>query len=189
MDKSPTLPDKTKPPRQRILETAHRFFYQNGIRATGIDRIIAESNVTKTTFYRQFKSKDNLILEYLEYRHQLFLSDFSTNLKANGGDVGAISVTIEQWFRSEGFRGCAFLNSVGELGSALPEVKEITQRHKREMAEMIEAVLPPHPDSQKKAWAITMAIDGATVRAQYDKDLDLAIAPLKSIIDSLVDDH
>ena len=188
MENLSTVPDKTKPPRQRILETAHRLFYQNGIRATGIDRIIAESSVTKTTFYRQFKSKNNLIIAYLEYRHQLFLEDFSANLQVNGGDICAISKTIEQWFRSEGFRGCAFLNSVGELGQTLPEVNGITQQHKLDLAKMIEGVLAEVPGSEQKARAIVTAIDGATVRAQYERESEPAVALLKVIIHALLED-
>ena len=57
------------PPRERILRTAHDLFYRDGIRATGIDRVIAESGVAKVTFYRQFPSKDDLVLAYLDFRH------------------------------------------------------------------------------------------------------------------------
>ena len=57
-------------PPERILLTAHDLFYRDGIRATGIDRVIAESGVAKKTFYRYFPSKDDLIVAFLEYRHR-----------------------------------------------------------------------------------------------------------------------
>jgi AcrR family transcriptional regulator len=55
--------------RDRILRTAHDLFYADGLRATGIDRVIAEAGVTKVTFYRHFPSKNDLILAYLNLRH------------------------------------------------------------------------------------------------------------------------
>lgn len=190
MENLSTPPDKQKKPKERILETAHRLFYQNGIRATGIDRIIAESSVTKTTFYRQFKSKNTLIIAYLEFRHELFIVDFKSNLDSNGGDVAAIADTLEQWFRGEGFRGCAFLNSVGELGTTIPEVKEITRKHKQELAEILETALPsslPNDEiRQQIASAIALAVDGATVRAQFDQTPDSAVDLFKQIVSSLV---
>eukprot|EP01031_Cornospumella_fuschlensis_P009142 gene9142-11228_t len=59
--------DSTLPARDRILVTAHDLFYRDGIRATGIDRIIAESGVAKLTFYRHFPSKDELVKAFLNY--------------------------------------------------------------------------------------------------------------------------
>ena len=62
--------------RERILHTAHALFYREGIRATGIDRIIGEAHVTKVTFYRQFPSKHDLVAAYLEHRHALWMQWF-----------------------------------------------------------------------------------------------------------------
>ena len=65
--------------RDRILRTAHDLFYRDGIRATGIDRVIAESGVAKLTFYRHFPSKNDLIRAYLDYRHQRWRANASAN--------------------------------------------------------------------------------------------------------------
>ncbi|WP_394700542.1 TetR/AcrR family transcriptional regulator [Thiomicrorhabdus sp.] len=75
--KSP--PHATKlPARERILLTAHDLFYREGIRATGIDRLIREAGVTKVTFYRHFPSKNDLILAFLHYRHQRWMDWFAS---------------------------------------------------------------------------------------------------------------
>ena len=177
---------RTTPAKERILQTAHTLFYRDGIRATGVDKLIAESQVTKTTFYRHFKSKNNLILAYLEQRHQQLLAGFAENIKQKGGTANAIIEAMEEWFRSDGFRGCAFLNSVGEIGQALPEVVEITQHHKRDMAQMFEAALPDSPNRSKIARSLALAVDGATVKAQYDQNPDEAIALLKLITSSIL---
>ena len=68
------------PPRERILVAAHGLFYAEGIRATGVDRIIERSSVSKVTFYRQYASKDDLIRAYLDYRHERWISWFQASL-------------------------------------------------------------------------------------------------------------
>ena len=62
--------------RDRILQTASRLFYREGLRATGIDRIIAESGVAKMSFYRSFASKNDLIAEFLRQRHVAWMERF-----------------------------------------------------------------------------------------------------------------
>ncbi len=168
--------------RERILLTAHDLFYREGIRATGIDHIIAESGVTKVTFYRHFPSKNNLILEYLESRHKNWMAWFVDALQRHGGSVQAIVPALQEWFSDAHFRGCAFINSVGELGVALPEVVQITQRHKQEMTSAIENLLPTSKYRQRNAQAIALAIDGAIIRAQIDQSPDVALSALDKLL-------
>src|ERR1700749_4178350 len=132
-------------PRERILRAAHDLFYREGIRATGIDRVIAESGVAKLTFYRQFASKDDLVLAFLEFRHERWMAWFADALARHGGTLASIAPALAEWFRSEDFRGCAFLNSVGELGPALPAVVETTRRHKQDMTAAVTRLMPPAP--------------------------------------------
>src|SRR5579871_4067202 len=54
------------PVRERILQTARDSFYREGIRAVGVDTLIARSGVAKMSFYRSFRSKDDLVCAYLE---------------------------------------------------------------------------------------------------------------------------
>jgi len=63
--------------RDRILETAQRLFYRHGIRAVGVDRIIAESGVAKMSFYRHFPSKRDLVIAFLERRHRFWMDWFT----------------------------------------------------------------------------------------------------------------
>ncbi len=177
----------TSSARDRILRTAHDLFYRDGIRATGIDRVIAESSVAKLTFYRHFPSKNDLIRAYLEYRHGEWTAWFVGALARYGGNPGAIVPAVAEWLRSPTYRGCAFLNSVGELAGVLPDVCEITRSHKEAMAAAIAEVLPPSHQRAKVARAVSLAIDGAAVRAQFDVTPDAALDALKRIVKSLVD--
>lgn len=174
------------PARERILITAHGLFYQHGIRATGIDRIIAESGVAKATFYRHFPSKSDLIRAFLEYRHQRWLTWFKDTLDRHGGDIYALVPTLADWFEDETFRGCAFINTVGELAGELPEVVAITRRHKEDMIAVI-ADLPPSVGSgHELSKTLAVAIDGAIVCAQYDTTPAYAVKAVQQIVTALL---
>lgn len=169
-DKSPSIADK--PPRERILLTAHDLFYRDGIRATGIDKVIAESGVTKVTFYRQFPSKNDLILAFLNYRHQRWMAWFEDALARHGGRDGGglapVSLALAEWFDNPLFRGCAFINSVAELGGAMPDVVAICRDHKQDMERVIARLLPDGPMRGRLAEAAAIAVDGAIIRAQAE---------------------
>lgn len=170
----------------RILATAHDLFYQEGIRATGIDLIIKESGVTKVTFYRQFPSKNALILAFLEHRHQRWMTWFNAAIQRFGNTPDALIPALEQWFKEEHFRGCAFINSVVELGGSLPEVTEISKRHKQEMSEVIERLLPKSSHAKADALALALAIDGAIIRAQFEQNAESALQSFGIVLEKVV---
>jgi AcrR family transcriptional regulator len=175
--------------RERILASAHRLFYAEGIRATGVDRVIAESGVTKVTFYRHFPSKNDLVCAYLECRHQRWIDWFEDALRRHaakgGAPLDAAAPALAEWLRDEGFRGCAFLNGVGELGTTLPAVVEITRRHKQDMTDAIARLLPPSRYRARLAQAAAMAVDGAIVRAQFDESPEPALKLLGMLLKAL----
>lgn len=160
------------PARERILLTAHDLFYRDGIRATGIDKVIAEAGVTKVTFYRHFPSKNDLIRAFLDYRHQRWMSWFTDSLQRHGGraDSGLLPLvaTMAEWFCNPIYRGCAFINTVAELGGTLPDVVAICHNHKQDMVRVIAELLPDSPASLQLANAAAVAIDGAIVKAQLE---------------------
>ncbi|ANJ67327.1 TetR family transcriptional regulator [Halothiobacillus diazotrophicus] len=176
-------PTLTQPSaRMRILLAAHDLFYRDGIRATGVDRVIAESGVTKVTFYRHFPSKNDLIREFLAFRHQRWMTWFTEALQRHGGDDRALVPALAEWFGSENYRGCAFINSVGELGTTLPDVVTISHRHKQDMADVIAGLLPENPQRAQHARALALAVDGAIVRAQMDASPEEALRTLDWIV-------
>jgi AcrR family transcriptional regulator len=177
MIKKQTLPVSPEiPPKERILHTAQHLFYRNGVRATGIDRVIAEAKVTKVTFYRSFPSKDDLIEAFLENRHQLWMEWFRnavakssqalTTREKRQAPLAPVFSAAKELFESSTFRGCAFANTVAEFGASVPSILKIASRHKKEVCEVIAALLPAHKASHEIAWAATLALDGAIVNAQ-----------------------
>ncbi len=167
---------------ERILLTAHDLFYRDGIRATGIDRVIAESGVAKVTFYRHFPSKNDLVLAFLAHRHQLWMAWFDEALNRHGNTPHALVPTLAEWFAQPTFRGCAFINSLSELGASMPSVLTAVRRHKTGVVARLSQLLPPdHPIDTALALALT--VDGAIVRAQFDDTPDAALAGLRCMLD------
>ncbi len=186
MPAASTVPSTTPSPRERILHAAHDLFYRDGIRATGIDRVIAESGVAKVTFYRQFASKDALILAFLDHRHERWMAWFVDALARHGGTPAAIAPALGEWLSGPDYRGCAFLNSVGELGPALPAVLAATRRHKQDMTAAVTRLMKPAPGRARVARALALAIDGAIVQAQFHETADTALEAFATVAKALV---
>ncbi|WP_084544762.1 MULTISPECIES: TetR/AcrR family transcriptional regulator [Derxia] len=199
----PAPADAPPSPRERILAAAHDLFYRDGIRATGIDAVIAAAGVTKVTFYRQFPSKNDLVRAFLDHRHDVWMAWFVDALGRHGaregGGTAPLLGALEEWFSADAYRGCAFLNTVVELGSDLPEVRAIARRHKADMTEVIAGLLPAGDASALTATpssgvgngatgaaeAIATAVDGAILRAQMDGAPGPALAALGRLLAAL----
>jgi AcrR family transcriptional regulator len=106
-----TLPARTAM-KDRILETADRLFYLQGIRAVGVDTIAAEIGISKRTLYNHFPSKDALISAYLARR---FVAPRASDKSPVEQILGTFD-SLERRFSAKDFRGCPFVNAVAELG-------------------------------------------------------------------------
>jgi AcrR family transcriptional regulator len=98
--------------KERILQTADRLFYLQGIRAVGVDTIAAEIGISKRTLYNHFPSKDVLISAYLARR----FTKFPPSDKPSLDQILATFDLLERRFAGRNFRGCPFVNAVAELG-------------------------------------------------------------------------
>jgi AcrR family transcriptional regulator len=162
--------------RDRILQAAQELFYRYGVRATGIDRVIAEAGVTKVTIYRHYPSKDDLIRAYLQQRHESWIAWFRDSLAAarasqteaerQAQPLLPVLQVAREWFGAPAFRGCAFANTVAEIGESVPLITDIALQHKQELRDAIASLLPTNEDASGIAWAATLALDGAIVNAQ-----------------------
>lgn len=170
--------------RDRILNTAQRLFYQQGIRATGIDKVIAEAGVTKVTFYRHFPAKNALILAFLQQRHQRWMAGFRAALDQRQEVVDALPAALLSWFNEVDFRGCAFINSAAELGDSLPEAHALIIGHKREMAAAIGQKLTA--EQQDKIGQIVLLVEGAIVQVQLGEAVLDTIGMLRAALVALV---
>lgn len=132
------------PAKRRILETANRLFYGEGIRSVGIDRLISESGVTKATFYKHYGSKDRLIVEYISQRHSLARESVDAVVREASDPELALQALIDQTVAdvvSPGFRGCAFINAASEFTDSRHAVRQIVSDHREWYAETLSDLL------------------------------------------------
>lgn len=117
-----------------MLDAATGVFYAEGIHSVGVDRIIAEAQVTRATLYRHFSGKDELVLAYLAgadrgIRAQVSLARAGADTAV--GRLRAIARSIADGIRSEGFRGCAFLNAVAEYPDPAHPIHQAVLAHRK----------------------------------------------------------
>jgi AcrR family transcriptional regulator len=108
--------------RERILDTAYELFSRRGIRAVGVDEVIAGAGVAKATLYRHFPSKDELVLAFLERRERRWTHEWlETEARRRGAtpeeQLLAIFDVFGEWFRRDDFEACAFINVLLEMGT------------------------------------------------------------------------
>lgn len=100
-------------PRERILLTAYDLFLRNSLNTVGVDRIVAEANVAKTTLYRHFPSKDDLAVAVLRRHEDLWTREWlereiAARGEAPGTQLLSVFDAFDDWFRREDYEGCLF---------------------------------------------------------------------------------
>jgi AcrR family transcriptional regulator len=131
--------------RERILETAYELFSRYGTRAVGVDHIIAESGVAKMTLYRNFASKDELILAFLERRRERWTRAWlQATVETQATDPAerllAIFDVFGEWFLREDFEGCSFINVMLEVEDREHPVRQASVQQVSEIRDFIIAL-------------------------------------------------
>jgi AcrR family transcriptional regulator len=120
--------------RERLSRAAYELFSRNGVRAVGVDAVIAQAGAAKMTLYRNFPSKDDLILDFLRRREQLWTRDW---LEAETQRLGqapreqllAIFDVFGEWFGRPDFEGCSFLTTMIEVNDPGSAVHQAAVAH------------------------------------------------------------
>ena len=149
----------------RILDTAYRLFYARGIRAVGVDLIIAESGVAKATFYKHFPSKEELVIAYLDKVDGIWTGQLRAAAEAAGpgpaDQLVGLFDALGTACRRGGYRGCAFINAAAEAMPGTP-VHDRTVAHKQAVLAWVRdlAALAGAADPDALARALTLLLDG-----------------------------
>ncbi|KFF60446.1 TetR family transcriptional regulator [Cryobacterium sp. MLB-32] len=117
----------------RILATADRLFYAEGVHTVGVDRIISESKVTKATFYKYYRSKDALIVVYLEGRDRIardFLASIDKRYDTPEQRLRGIVAEISTQVTRQGFHGCPFINAAAQFADPSHPVRQAVTTHR-----------------------------------------------------------
>jgi AcrR family transcriptional regulator len=184
--------------RERLLDTAEALIYAGGIHATGVDAIVKQSGTARKSFYTHFESKDALVAAALERRDERWMNWFIAGTLKHGKTarthlLGMFDV-LREWFASEDFHGCAFLNAAGEIASPDDPIRIVAREHKERLLAFVrtqcdEYVAESGMDARRAArlsrqWLILLdgAIAVALVSGEADAALD-ARAAAEALLD------
>lgn len=138
-----TTTKRPSPARARLIDAATRLFYEEGIHAVGVDRVIEEAGVTRATLYKQFGGKENLVLAYLGYEDETLRAMFA----AAGAEVTdpdelleAVIQGIAADIRGRHTRGCPFINAAAEYPDAGGAVRTLIDEHREWFRATLQAV-------------------------------------------------
>ena len=161
--------------RARILDTATRLFYARGLRAVGVDTIIAESGVAKATFYKHFPAKDDLVVAYLDRVDEAWTGQLRAAAEAAGPDpadqlVGLFGA-LDSACRRDGYRGCGFINAAAESAPGTV-AHDRTVAHKQGVLAWLRGLATdagaPRPEGLARSLALLL--DGALSSGALDAD-------------------
>ena len=167
-----------------VLRKAETLFYERGVQQVGMDQVRAAAGVSLKRLYQLFPSKDQLVLDYLIARDERWL----TSVRAyalSAGNVLAVFDWLADWFSEPDFRGCAFVNTFGELGGTSTAVADIARRHKEAFRQLIRDLVGDDELGDQitllAEGAITMAAIGGT--AEPARQAKQAAEKLLSLLD------
>ncbi|HEY3754622.1 MAG TPA: TetR/AcrR family transcriptional regulator [Opitutaceae bacterium] len=155
------------PKRDQLVAAAARLFYRDGYHAVGIDTILADAQIAKMTLYRNFATKEDLIVATIQKRAETISGEVSVAVSQAGPSMRSRLLALfgwyENWFRSPGFAGCAMLRAAGEypeLGSAVHQSVVRAKAAGRANLELILSELDPRR-AKELASQIDLLLQGA----------------------------
>jgi AcrR family transcriptional regulator len=164
--------------RERILETATKLFYRDGIHRVGIDYVIAESGVAKMSLYRHFGSKEELVLAFLDRINTEWFSWLKKRVSSARAAQRPLVVfdALGEWFKTPTFRGCPFVSSAAEFRDPADPVHQAAWQFKKGLRDYFQLLLREagRSDHVALADAFLLLADGAMVRAAMEGKPDSA---------------
>jgi AcrR family transcriptional regulator len=170
-----------KDARERIVDAAYDLFSHNGIGAVGVDRIVAESGVAKKTLYRNFGSKDELVLEFLRRREMRWTNEWlRADVESRSHDpeerLLAIFDVFDGWFRRDDYEGCSFINVLLEVTDRASSIHEAAVAHLATIRDFLRGLATDagvrDPDDFARRWHILMK---GSIVAAGEGDCDAAL--------------
>jgi AcrR family transcriptional regulator len=158
--------------REQLIEEAMRLFNRYGFHATGVDRIMAETGIAKTTLYRHFASKEDLIVAALARVDEQAREEMRAFVEAASEDprerILATFGQLAKWLEDDEFKGCPFVAAAGEYGDDRDPVFQQVRLHKRLTLAYFEELVRAArlPDPKRLARQIVMLHEGAIAFAQ-----------------------
>ncbi len=180
---------EASPARRRLLDTATRLFYEDGIHAVGIDRIIAEAGVAKATFYNHFPAKDDLVVAYLEEIDRLGREAVTALPKQSPRKmISAIMERIGEAVVAGGWRGCPFLNAAAEYPDRASRVRQTIDARRVWYRDSLENLLAEDGDPAPSVTAsLLVALSDGLLESAYLDDAESVPALVREAVTRLLD--
>jgi AcrR family transcriptional regulator len=162
----------TKEVKDRILETASTLFYKQGVRAVGVDLVAEQAGVAKTSLYRHFRTKDDLVAAFLQREDEDFWQTWDRVAQRHGNDPIAELQAHCQWIGERverpNYRGCPQINVAAEFPEESHPARKVAKSHKLELRRRLKGIAErlhaKRPD--ELAGQLTLLINGAFVSSQ-----------------------
>ncbi|WP_214410622.1 TetR/AcrR family transcriptional regulator [Sphaerisporangium fuscum] len=157
--------------RERLLDAAEELFYAEGIRAVGVERILAESGVGRASFYRHFPGKDDLVVAVLRRRDEAWRAWLAERVAALGGGPLEVFDALAERFARADFRGCAFINTMVESADPGSAAHRVAAEHKERVRSYVAGLLTAHghAGAEELARRFVLLMDGAIVTALRER--------------------
>ncbi|MFN5944232.1 MAG: TetR/AcrR family transcriptional regulator [Phycisphaerae bacterium] len=158
--------------RDELVDAAMRVFYRHGFHASGLDRILEESGISRMTIYNHFKSKDELILAALRRRDEIFRNKMMQFVDAKKRSPISRLLAVfdyhENWFTGKDFCGCMFINASAEFSDPASAPCLVAAEHKRSVVRYLVDLAKQAglADPQAVADQLNILIEGSIVTAQ-----------------------
>lgn len=152
--------------RDIILDVTEKLIYKSGIAATSMDLLVKTAGVSRKSIYRYFADKDELVAAALQRRDIRWMHWYRNAVDqaiTPADRLLNLFTVLKEWFASEGFRGCAFINTSGETGDPLNPVRLIAKEHKQKLLDYVIELCTEQgvADPQQLARQLLILIDGA----------------------------
>jgi AcrR family transcriptional regulator len=157
--------------RARLLDTATRLFYAEGVHAVGVDRIIVEAGVAKATFYHHFRTKDELVRAYLREQSATQRAKAAQLARTSPRDtLLAVFDSVAELGRDPTYRGCPFVNAAAEFPDPSHPVRQAVAEHRQWFRDMLRDLLvaADHSDVDKTVDILVALKDGVLVGSDLD---------------------
>ena len=154
--------------REQALDAAEELFYGRGIQSVGMDDIRGASGVSLKRLYQLFPAKELLVEAYLERRDARWRGRLAASVERHEDPlrrVLAVYDWLEEWFAEDGFRGCAWINSYGELGATSERVAAQVRAHKEAFRAYLATLVTGAGLSDALTGPLFLLAEGAMVTA------------------------
>jgi AcrR family transcriptional regulator len=181
---------RRSPARERLLETASQVFYEEGINAVSVDRVIEAASGTRSTFYRHFPSKDDLVAAYLSNRDEQIRAACAAAAELEPDPAGLLALVmhaIGDELCGPGFRGCPFINAAAEFPERDSIVHHAVTTHRSWFRSLVLDLVTRSGADEPESAARTLLMlrDGAMVGG-YLEDPEATRATLIEAVDAVL---